>query len=60
MSGQKRVTIQLCKQGIQCDKYVKIVRTVNGGIHFDNMKKVQEYTIKYKLLSIQCYNYEIK
>jgi len=33
MNGQKKVTIQLCKQGIQCDKYVKIMRTVNGGIH---------------------------
>ena len=33
MNGQKKVTIRLCKQGIQCDKYVKIMRTVNGGIH---------------------------
>ena len=33
MSGQKKVMIQLCKQGIQCDKCVKIMRTENGGIH---------------------------
>ena len=53
MSGQKRMTTQLCKQGIQCDKYVKIGRTSKWWYPFDNMKKVQEYTIKYKLLSIK-------